>query len=287
MKPEPEDPRTLEAASLLEAALRPGVLDPAAEERALRAFRAARDAGSRPAPVRWRRRRRRDDWRPAGERRRQPSLKALVAGVVAVVAVGGVAVAAGEGAIPSPFGGGAEPKPGRSAPTAPGADTERAGDGRGERVPERSARPTRSAANDAPPLGRPGTAQDTAAHCRVYLAAVERRGTAPRGAAMARLELAVGGAAAVPAYCERLLAAERKRPGSRPADGRPAEGDPADEKSAAGNPADGKPAAGNPAGGDPAEGKPAGEDAGKKHADQSGKKRTAAPARPGGGSGAG
>lgn len=92
MKPEPEDPRTLEAASLLEAALRPGVLDPAAEERALRAFRAARDAGSRPAPVRWRRRRRRDDWRPAGERRRQPSLKALVAGVVAVVAVGGVAV---------------------------------------------------------------------------------------------------------------------------------------------------------------------------------------------------
>ncbi|MGH3324841.1 MAG: hypothetical protein ACRDOV_10540, partial [Streptomyces sp.] len=106
MKPEREDPCPPEA--LLEAVNRPGALSPAAEEQALQAFRAAHEKGLHAAPLR---RRRRDDWRPAGERRRARSLKALLGGVVAAAVLGGVAVAAGEGAIPSPFGADAEPKP--------------------------------------------------------------------------------------------------------------------------------------------------------------------------------
>jgi hypothetical protein len=231
MRREPEDPRTAEVAALLEAALRPRELDPAAEERAVNAFRAARDEGVRAAPGRWRRRR--DDWRPAGRRRPVPSFKALVAGVVAVIALGGVAVAAGEGAIPSPFGDGAEPKPGRSSATTTGPDE---GDTRsGEPAPQPSARPTR------PPV------DDTAAHCRVYLAAVERRGTAPRGAAMDGLERAAGGPEAVRAYCERLLADDGQgaphprahKTGPKSSDTKSAEGKPdtkSDMKSAEGKP---------------------------------------------------
>lgn len=94
MKPERDDPRTPELDALLGAARRPGVLDPADEERALRAFRLACDEGGvGAAPVRWRRSR--DDWRPGGERRWARALKALVAGVAAAAALGGVAVAAG------------------------------------------------------------------------------------------------------------------------------------------------------------------------------------------------
>lgn len=219
MNPQREDPRTPELEALLEAASRPGALVPAAEERALQAFRTAHEKGVHAAPLRWRRRR--DDWRPAGVRRRARSLKALLAGVVAAVALGGVAVAAGEGAISSPFGGGgggdAEPKPGRSAPTVPGDGEESAGEPRGERAPQRSATPTPSASHESP-RQRPGTAPDTIAQCRVYLAAVQRQGKAPRGVAMTALEEAAGSREAVPAYCEQLLAAERQgRTGSTPA----------------------------------------------------------------------
>ena len=173
MKPEREAPRTPELEALLDAARRPGVLDPAAEERALLAFRAVRDKGVRPSPVRWRRGR--DDWRPAGERHRGRALKALVAGVAAA-ALGGVAVAAGKGAIPLPFGGGAEPKPVRSAPTEPGVEESVEEDSAGGREGAPAGPEWPSSAPDAPP-GRPATARDTVAHCRVYLAAVERRGT--------------------------------------------------------------------------------------------------------------
>ncbi|MEU4494397.1 hypothetical protein AB0F96_13330 [Streptomyces sp. NPDC023998] len=220
MKPEREAPRTPELEALLDAARRPGVLDPAAEERALLAFRAVRDKGVRPSPVRWRRGR--DDWRPAGERHRGRALKALVAGVAAA-ALGGVAVAAGKGAIPLPFGGGAEPKPGRSAPTEPGVEESVEEDSAGGRegAPTGTVWPTPSAP-DAPP-GRPASARDTVAHCRVYLAAVERRGTPPRGAAMNELETAAGGPEAVRAYCEPLLADEMHDTRPNPADAGPAE----------------------------------------------------------------
>ncbi|MGW0555156.1 hypothetical protein ACWDZ6_13260 [Streptomyces sp. NPDC002926] len=220
MKPERDDPRTPELDALLGAARRPGVLDPGDEERALRAFRLARDEGGvRAAPARWRRSR--DDWRPGGERHWARALRALVAGVVAAAALGGVAVAAGEGAIPSLFGGGAQPKPVRSAPTEPGVEEGGAGDGRGEEAPLSPVRPTRSSADDAP-TGRPGTARDTAAHCRKYLAAVSRRGAAPRGRPMAELEAAAGGPEAVRVYCERLLAGETHT-SPKPADGKPAD----------------------------------------------------------------
>ncbi|MFD9221175.1 hypothetical protein ACFWDI_14440 [Streptomyces sp. NPDC060064] len=242
MKPERDDLRTPELDALLGAARRPGVLDPADEERALRAFRLARDEGGvRAAPVRWRRSR--DDWRPGGERHWARALKALVAGVAAAVALGGVAVAAGEGAIPSLFGGGAEPKPVRSAPTEPGVEEDGVGDRRGEGAPQSPVRPTRSSAGDAPP-GRPGTARDTAAHCRQYLAAVSRRGTASRGKAIAELEAAVGGSEGARAYCERLLAGEMNDTSPNPADGKPAKsaekpGKPSDKPQKPGKP--GKP----------------------------------------------
>ncbi|MFK4225226.1 hypothetical protein [Streptomyces sp. NPDC019890] len=226
MKPEREAPRTPELEALLDAARRT-VPDPAAEERALLAFRAVRD-GVHPSPVRWRRGR--DDWRPAGERHLGRALKALMAGVAAA-ALGGVAVAAGKGAIPLPFGGGAEPKPIRSAPTKPGVEervVEDSADGR--RGEEASAGPVWPApsAPDAPP-GRPATARDTVAHCRVYLAAVERRGKPPRGAAMAELEAAAGGPEAVRAYCGPLLAGEMHDIRPNPGDGNAADGKPGEK----------------------------------------------------------
>ncbi|WP_405798213.1 hypothetical protein [Streptomyces sp. NBC_01506] len=249
MNPEREDPRPPELEALLEAARRPGALDATAEERALRSFRTVRDSGEHLAPPRWRRRTR-DDWRPAGELRRARSLKAVLAGVLAAAALGGVAVAAGKGVIPSPFGSGeAEPKPGRSAPEVPGGGGRSADDGRGEGTPRRTAGPAPSASNEydsehESPKQRPGTARDTVAHCRVYLKAVERRGEAPASVAMARIEEAAGGPEAVPAYCERLLAAgSGKGPGSNPASKPASTPNPASTSAGKTSPADrGKPA---------------------------------------------
>lgn len=221
MNPEREDPRPPELEALLDAASRPGALGPAAEEKALRAFRAARETGVHAAPLRWRRRR--DDWRPADERRRSRSLKVLLAGVVTAVALGGVAVAVEEGVVPLPFGGGAEPKPGQNAPTVPGLGETSAAEGSGVQAPQRPPRPSPSTAPHEPPGKRPGTAQDTAAHCRVYLAAVQGRGRAPGDAATTRLEEAAGSREAVPGYCERLLEGEQEPgTGAKPAEKSPA-----------------------------------------------------------------
>ncbi|WP_329209433.1 hypothetical protein OG257_20410 [Streptomyces sp. NBC_00683] len=208
MNPEREDPRPPELEALLDAASRPGGLGPAAEEKALRAFRTARENGVHASPLRWRRRR--DDWRPADERRRSRSLKVLLAGVVTAVALGGVAVAVEEGAVPLPFGGGAEPKPGQNAPTVPGSGEASADEGSGWQAPQRPPRSFPSTAPQEPPRERPGTAQDTAAHCRVHLAAAQGRGRAPGDAATTRLEEAAGSRKAVPGYCERLLEGEQQ-----------------------------------------------------------------------------
>ncbi|MER5891822.1 hypothetical protein [Streptomyces sp. NPDC001876] len=217
MNAERDDPPLPELEALLDAAGRPGTIGPAAEEMALRAFRTARENGVHTAPPRWRRRR--DDWRPADERRRPRSLKVMLAGVVTAVALGGVAVAAG--AVPSPFGGGAEPEPAHSAPASPGADEESAGDGSGGRAPRRPAAPSPSASHE-PSRERPGTARDIAAHCRVYLAAVEGRGKTPGDAATTRLEEAAGSLKAVPGYCARLLEVEQDRSGAKEAERSPA-----------------------------------------------------------------
>ncbi|MGI5357007.1 hypothetical protein ACQI4E_17095 [Streptomyces sp. CA-252508] len=88
-------------AELLAAAVLGGAVDPAGEERAVAAFRAARDEGLHAG----RRSRRRDDWRPERERRRLRSLRVSAMGLAATVLLGGVAVAAQTGALGSPFGG--------------------------------------------------------------------------------------------------------------------------------------------------------------------------------------
>ncbi|WP_228921823.1 hypothetical protein [Streptomyces sp. DH7] len=213
MNPEPVDPRIPELETLLDVASRPGALSAAAEEKALHAFRTAHREGAHAAPPR--RRRRRDDWRPVDERRRPRSFKALLAALVAAAALGGVAVAAGAGHIPSPFRGGAEPKPGQNAPTVPGAAQEPAAEGRVGRPPQHASKPTprdppSSQAPKASPKDRPGTARDTAAHCRVHLAAIEGRGKPPGDPATGLLEAAAGGREAVPGYCARLLAGEQQ-----------------------------------------------------------------------------
>ncbi|MFH9757815.1 hypothetical protein ACH4MJ_02545 [Streptomyces anulatus] len=216
MNPEPVDPRTPELETLLDVASRPGALSPAAEEKALLAFRTVHEEGARtPSP---RRRRRRDDWRPVDERRRSRSFKALLAALVTAAALGGVAVAAGAGDIPSPFGGGAEPQPGQNAPTVPGAAEEPAGEGRVGRPPQRSSKPTlpteptptASRAPQASPKDRPDTARDDVAHCRVHLAAIEEWGKPPGDAVTSLLADAAGGREAVTGYCERLLAGEQQ-----------------------------------------------------------------------------
>ncbi|MEV7113785.1 hypothetical protein [Streptomyces anulatus] len=213
MNPEPVDPRTPELETLLDVASRPGALSPAAEEKALHAFRTAHGEGAHtPSP---RRRRRRDDWRPVDERRWSRSFKALLAALVTAAALGGVAVAAGAGDIPSPFGGGAEPKPGQNAPAVPGAAEEPAGEGRVGRPPQRSSKPTAptppaSRAPQLSPEDRPDTARDNVAHCRAHLAAIEGRGKPSGDAATSLLADAAGGREAVPAYCERMLAEEQQ-----------------------------------------------------------------------------
>ncbi|MEU4132347.1 hypothetical protein [Streptomyces wuyuanensis] len=206
---EREEPRTPELNALLEAARRPGVSDPSAQEQALAAFRTARDAGLHAAPVPWWRRRARDDWRPEAERRRGRLLvRGLIAGLV-MGALGGVAVAAGNGAlpIPSPFGG--SEKPGRDEPQpVQTRSTERARTQPG--TPEASLTPSPTPGSGATglaknrPSGMPPAAED--ALCRVYLDALDRKGEPPRGEAMARLEAQAGGPEAVRAWCEEKSA---------------------------------------------------------------------------------
>ncbi|MET7884102.1 hypothetical protein ABZU45_41875 [Streptomyces avermitilis] len=105
--------------TFLAAAMRPKALDAEAEARAVAAFRVAREQGTRAARIR-----RRDDWRPKGERRAGRSLRTTFAVVAAALTLGGVAVAAA-GGVP---GDGPEgrTRPSSAAPvassTAPGAD---------------------------------------------------------------------------------------------------------------------------------------------------------------------
>ncbi|MFE9995902.1 hypothetical protein [Streptomyces avermitilis] len=106
--------------AFLAAAMRPKALDAEAEARAVAAFRVAREQGTRAARIR-----RRDDWRPKGERRAGRSLRTTFAVVAAALTLGGAAVAA-VGGVPgdAPEG---RTRPSSAAPAAssaaPGADT--------------------------------------------------------------------------------------------------------------------------------------------------------------------
>ncbi|MFF3483757.1 hypothetical protein ACFYXC_10770 [Streptomyces sp. NPDC002701] len=101
-------------AALLTAAVLDAAVDPDAEKRALAAFREARDEGAHGEA----RTRRRDDWRPAGERRRGWSVRATLVALAASVTLGGVAVAGiGSGVGAGDGGGGRDrPRPPESAP---------------------------------------------------------------------------------------------------------------------------------------------------------------------------
>ncbi|MER6105302.1 hypothetical protein ABT115_24085 [Streptomyces sp. NPDC001832] len=203
----PEPAETPELAALFAAAQRTGALDPGDEERATAAFVAARDEGAHNAVVRWRRRR--DDWRPAKRRRGVRSFRVMLGGFVAAATLGGVAVAAGSGAIPERFGGGESDgaesvRSPRTSPATPGGHP--SGDESLQPDGDGTAPGATNAPGDVRPSGRPDRAQDDVALCRVYLSD-RGNGKAMDAAAFERLEAAAGGASevAVTAYCDGLL----------------------------------------------------------------------------------
>ncbi|MGP3948229.1 hypothetical protein [Streptomyces sp. 7N604] len=218
----PDDAGTSPLAALdrlLAAAAEPPAADPEAarvrQEAALAAFRAAQrtDAGAVPRPQdEWRRSRRRGvAVLGARTARVSRSAKVLTGALVAAVALGGVAVAAGTGAIPDPFGtadSGSRPTPARSAPADPSGET---GPGGTAQAPTPGGNGV-----DGPTAGdpAPGTSKKQAAvgMCRAYRAAAES-GDALNSEAFGRLADAAGGERAVDGYCARLLREDRERRG--------------------------------------------------------------------------
>ncbi|MER6737656.1 hypothetical protein [Streptomyces puniciscabiei] len=180
--PGPADAAALETA--LAAVLRTGDTGPWAEQRAVAAFRDARDAGAHRA-----RTRRRDDWRPAAERRARRSLKMTFGAVFASLALGGVAVAAIGSAGSSAGGTGAGARTGRPSAVAPGRP---------------GGAPTVAPSDGSRPTDRPPSAKDTEAHCRAY-EQVQGRGKALDATAWQRLVTAAGGEDKVAAYCSEQL----------------------------------------------------------------------------------
>jgi hypothetical protein len=190
-------PGAAEAAleTALAAVLRTGELDPRAEQRAVAAFRDARATGTHHA-----RTRRRDDWRPAAERRARRPLKMTFGAVFASLALGGVAVAAIGSAGSSTGGTGAGPHTGHPSAVAP----------------ERPGGTAPSAPSDGNRTAdRPPSAKDTEAHCRAY-EQVRSRGKALDATAWQRLVTAAGGEDKVAAYCSDQLTRTTATP-SRPA----------------------------------------------------------------------
>jgi hypothetical protein len=192
-RPDPRDTgddTVLETA--LAAAVRAGDLASQGEQQAVAAFRAARDAGAHRA-----RTRRRDDWRPAADRRARRPAKLTFGVVFASLALGGVAVAAIGSA---------------------GSFTEGAGHGRGTTNPSAAVSNGPGDAASSPsaagprPTDRPATAQDTEAHCRAY-AQVQGRGKALGATAWRRLVVAAGGEDKVAAFCSEQLTRATAKPG--------------------------------------------------------------------------
>lgn len=170
-------------AELLAAALRTGTAADAdeGERRAVAAFRAARDSGAHRSA----RTRRRDDWRPRGQRHTARSVKATLSVLVASLTLGGVAVAAigSAGSSTDAADEGGHPQQSASAPQT--SDT----------APSTTPSSAASADRD-----RPVTAQDTEARCRAY-EQVKGRGRALDATAWQRLVAAAGGEENVAAYC--------------------------------------------------------------------------------------
>ncbi|MFJ9865228.1 hypothetical protein [Streptomyces sp. NPDC101165] len=188
--------------TMLAAALRAGDLDPEAEQQAVAAFRAAHGTAAHRA-----RTRRRDDWRPAAERRAGRSVKVTFGVVFASLTLGGVAVAAIGSA---------------------GSSADGAGAGRGTAHPSAVA-PDRQGgkASSASPSGRhrpaDGPGQDTEAHCKAY-EQVKDRGKALDTRAWQRLVAAAGGTDKVTAYCSAQLAGATATPSKSAGRGNPGAG---------------------------------------------------------------
>ncbi|MGW0500461.1 hypothetical protein ACWD0Z_35025 [Streptomyces sp. NPDC003007] len=178
-------------ALLIASLVRDGV-DAEAEQRAVAAFRAARDAeGLRT------RGHRRDDWRAGKRRHLGRSLKTTLSVLVASLTLGGVAVAA--------IGVAGSPEEGTTdAPDRKPAPSSAPHDPAGKPPPGGHSPGTGSGSAPAHP-GRPSPAQDTDAHCRAYERA-GGRGEAMEATAWQRLATAAGGERNVTAYCAGQLA---------------------------------------------------------------------------------
>ncbi|MER5942208.1 hypothetical protein ABT121_33440 [Streptomyces sp. NPDC001928] len=178
------DDEALEA--LLSAAvLRGHRLDVEGEQRAVAAFRAARDAGTHRA-----RTRRRDDWRPREQRRLALSLKTTLSVFLASLTLGGAAFAA---IGTSGFSDDSAEDKGRPTPASSASD------------------PSSASGADSAKPGHPATAQDTEAKCRAY-DQVKDSGKALDSTSWQRLVTAAGGADKVAAYCAEQLAAAKNGP---------------------------------------------------------------------------
>lgn len=191
------DVEALIAASLI----RDGV-DAEAEQRAVAAFRAARNARALRT-----RTRRRDDWRAWERRHLGRSLKTTLSVLLASLTLGGVAVAA-IGVAGSPEDGTKNaPERGPAPSSAPHDPSEQPS--RDSHSHSHSPAPGTGPSPDRPP-----PAQDTEAHCRAY-EKVGRSGKAMEATSWQRLVTAAGGERYVTAYCaEQLDERERSSGGS-------------------------------------------------------------------------
>ncbi|MFI8302374.1 hypothetical protein ACIF80_02765 [Streptomyces sp. NPDC085927] len=177
--------------ALLAEALAQGAADGASEQRAVAAFREARDAGAHRT-----RTRRRDDWRPGERRLGRFSVKAALSVLVAGLGLGGVAVA-GIGATGTATDGSREGGARPSAPAVTSLPSEYLAE---EPSAGRSPAADPDARSGPTTPERPFRAKDTEAHCRAY-EKVEGRGKALGSTAWKRLVEAAGGAANVEAHC--------------------------------------------------------------------------------------
>ncbi len=185
-------------ALLVAALVRDGV-DAGAEQRAVAAFVAAREAGAQGA-----RTRRREDWRASRRRFGGRSLRATLGALVAGCALSGVAWA-GIQAAGTPGGGRSEDTgPTRtpsvsSAPAVPDASgTSGAGEAPGVSASASAAESGRDGARRG--SGPAEAAGDAEAQCRAYERAAGR-GRVPDAPVWERLVAAAGGAGRVDAYC--------------------------------------------------------------------------------------
>ncbi|MFJ9540473.1 hypothetical protein ACIRPX_24810 [Streptomyces sp. NPDC101225] len=167
--------------SLIAGVLRAEALDADDEQRAVAAFRAARETA-----VHGVRTRRRDDWRPREHRRTRRSVRVTFTLSLAGLTLGGVAFAA----IDSVHGSSHDGHVSRQQTHAPAA-------------PSGTAAAHTPGPTDAP--DRPETAKDAEAHCQAY-EKVKDSGQAMESTAWQRLIAAAGGEENVAAYCAAELA---------------------------------------------------------------------------------